>query len=242
MESNEGIYSEAINPESTLSLTEEGTKGDWEEQNPKADDWLEIGTIVAPQGLKGELRVYPNSDFPERFEQPGVRWLQRPGETQPQPIELLSGRFIPGKALYIVQLAGVESREQAEALRGSQLFVPQSDRPKLGEDEYHVRDLIDLEVFNQLTGEVVGVVVDVIRAGNELLEVQLHNPPPPAPAKPEASIPTRTSKQRKPKRQMIPKPKTILIPFVKAIAPVVDLQRGRIEITPPAGLLEVNDT
>jgi hypothetical protein len=43
--------------------------------------------------------------------------------------------------------------------------------------------------------------VDVIRAGNELLEVQLHNPPPPAPAKPEASIPTRTSKQRKPKRQ-----------------------------------------
>jgi 16S rRNA processing protein RimM len=102
--------------------------------------------------------------------------------------------------------------------------------------------LIDLEVFNQLTGEVVGVVVDVIRAGNELLEVQLHNPPPPAPAKPEASIPTRTSKQRKPKRQTIPKPKTILIPFVKAIAPVVDLQRGRIEITPPAGLLEVNDT
>jgi hypothetical protein len=52
MESNEGIYSEPINPESTLSLTEEETKGDWEEQNPKADDWLEIGTIVAPQGLK----------------------------------------------------------------------------------------------------------------------------------------------------------------------------------------------
>jgi len=38
------------------------------------------GTITAPQGLDGEVRVYSNSDFPERFEQPGQRWLQRPGD------------------------------------------------------------------------------------------------------------------------------------------------------------------
>jgi 16S rRNA processing protein RimM len=119
--------------------------------------------------------------------------------------------------------------------------VPESDRPKLGEDEYHVMDLIDLEVFNQLTGEAVGVVVDVISAGNDLLEVQLHQQPAPAPAKAEAPIPNRTSKIRKPKRKTASKPATILIPFVKAIAPVVDLQSGRIEITPPAGLLEVNE-
>ncbi|HEY9659223.1 MAG TPA: ribosome maturation factor RimM, partial [Allocoleopsis sp.] len=37
--------------------------------------WLEIGKIVGVQGLKGEVRIYPNSDFPERFEQPGKRWL-----------------------------------------------------------------------------------------------------------------------------------------------------------------------
>jgi 16S rRNA processing protein RimM len=102
-------------------------------------------------------------------------------------------------------------------------------------------DLIDLEVFNQLTGEAVGVVVDVIPAGNDLLEVQLHQQPAPAEVKPEAPTPTRTSKIRKPKRQTAKKPATILIPFVKAIAPIVDLQNGRIEITPPAGLLEVND-
>jgi 16S rRNA processing protein RimM len=115
------------------------------------DDWLEIGTIVAPQGLRGELRVYPNSDFPERFEEPGQRWLQRPGDTEPQPIELLQGRFVPGKKIYVVQLAGVETREQAEALRDSRLLVPESDRPELGDDEYHVMDLLNLEVFNQLT-------------------------------------------------------------------------------------------
>ena len=224
----------AMTPNSNPPLVSEG-------QNKNSDAWLEIGTIVAPQGLKGELRVYPNSDFPERFEQPGQRWLQRPGETQPQPVELLGGRYVPGKGIYVVQLAGVENREQAEALRDSRLLVPESDRPKLGEDEYHVMDLIDLEVFNQLTGEAVGVVVDVISAGNDLLEVQLHQQPAPAPAKAEAPIPNRTSKIRKPKRKTASKPATILIPFVKAIAPVVDLQSGRIEITPPAGLLEVNE-
>jgi 16S rRNA processing protein RimM len=206
------------------------------------EDWLEIGTIVAPQGLRGELRVYPNSDFPERFEEPGQRWLKRSGESEPQPVKLLSGRFVPGKGIYVVKLAGVENRDQAEALRDVVLLVPASDRPDLGEDEYHVMDLIDLEVFNQLTGEAIGIVVDVIPAGNDLLEVKLHKQPEPAPAKPEAPVPNRTSKIRKPKRQTEPKPATILIPFVKAIAPVVDLQNGRIEITPPAGLLEVNES
>ncbi len=204
------------------------------------DEWLEIGTIVAPQGLKGELRVYPNSDFPERFEKPGQRWLQRPGDKEPQPVKLLSGRYVPGKELYIVQLAGIETREQAEALRNAKLLVPESDRPELGEDEYHVRDLIDLEVINQLTGEVVGVVVDVFFAGNTLLEVKLHNQPAPLPTKPAPTPPNRTSKIRKPKRQKEAKPVTILIPFVKEIAPVVDIQNNRIEITPPAGLLELS--
>lgn len=204
------------------------------------EDWLEIGTIVSPQGLKGELRVYPNSDFPERFEQPGQRWLQRPGETEPQPIELLGGRYIPGKELYVVRLAGVENRNQAEVLRGCRLLVPESDRPELGEDEYHVRDLLDLEVFNQLTGEAIGVVVDVIRAGNTILEVKLNQQPAPAPVKPEAPLPNRTSKQRKFKRQKTPKVLTVLIPFVKEIAPVVDLESGRIEITPPIGLLDID--
>lgn len=204
------------------------------------DDWLEIGTIVSPQGLKGELRVYPTSDFPERFEEPGQRFLKRSGETEPQPVELLGGRYVPGKGIYVVRLAGVKNRDQAEALRDFKLLVPASDRPSLGEDEYHVIDLIDLEVFNQLTGEAVGVVVDVIPAGNDLLEVKLNKQPEPAPTKPEAPLPNRTSKIRKPKRQTEQKPATVLIPFVKAIAPVVDLQRGRIEITPPTGLLEVN--
>ena len=180
------------------------------------EGWLEIGKIVAPQGLSGEMRVYPNSDFPERFVQPGQRWLLRPGETQPQLVELLAGRYLEGKGLYVVQIAGVEDRQQVEALRGSLLLVSQSDRPPLGEDEYHVLDLIGLEVFMHESGQLVGTVVDIIPAGNDLLQVQLN----------ESFLSGKAQKK-------------VLIPFVKAIAPLVDLQAKRIEITPPVGLLEL---
>ncbi|WP_013321618.1 ribosome maturation factor RimM [Gloeothece verrucosa] len=203
------------------------------------DDWLEIGTIVAPQGLKGEVRVSSESDFPERFEEPGKRWLVPPNSVQVQEVELLSGRYIPGKNIYVVQLAGIEDREEAEALRGYKLLVPLSDRPSLSEDEYHVADLINLEVYNQQTGENVGIVTELLWAGNDLLEVTLHQQPEIKPT-PELDLSkVRKSKHRKLKPK-VKKPLTVLIPFVKEIVPVVDLQSRRIEINPPAGLLEVN--
>ena len=184
------------------------------------ENWLEIGTIISAQGLKGELRVSPDSDFPERFEQPGKRWLLQPNEQEPQPIKLLSGRYIPNKGIYVIKLEGVNDRERAEELRGCKLMVPESDRPTLEEDEFHVLDLIGLEVFNQLTGEKVGIVEDVASAGNDLLVVNSQS--------------TITNDEGQ-----ITKDKQILIPFVKAIVPVVDLENRRIEITPPPGLLEI---
>ncbi len=180
------------------------------------ENWLEIGKIVSPQGLNGEMRVYPTSDFPERFMEPGQRWLLKPGETEPQPVELIEGRYFPGKGIYVIQLAGIETREDVENLRNSRLFVPASDRGYLEEDEYHILDLIGLEVFHQITQENIGLVVDIISAGNSLLVVKSQQPA------------TENHKN-----------KEILIPFVKEIVPVVDIQSRRIEITPPPGLLEI---
>ncbi len=173
--------------------------------------FIEIGKIVSAQGLKGEVRVYPDSDFPERFLQPGKRWLLRPEESEPQPIEVLSGRYLVGKGLYVMQFAGINDRTQAESLQGCKLLIPEDDRPLLEEDEFHVRDLIGLEVFEQATQVFVGTVISVIPAGNNLLEVR-------QPVQPE-SVNQRA--------------KTILIPFVKSIVPLVDLQQKRIEITSP---------
>ncbi len=188
------------------------------------DDWIEIGKIVSPQGMKGELRVYPNTDFPERFEVPGKRWLLRANAAEPEEVELVKGRFLEGKNLYVIQLAGVKYRDEAEELRGCKLVVPESDRPQLGEDEYHLMDLVGLPVFMQDGGELIGTVVDLINAGNDLLEVRLE----------EEEMGGQGDKGK------IQKPKNILIPFVKEIVPVVDLEAGKIEITPPIGLLEIN--
>lgn len=186
--------------------------------NPKGPEvplgWIEIGTIVAAQGLKGEIKVYPNSDFPARFEQPGQRWLLPSGASDLQAVELLQGRYLQHKGLYVVQFAGVVNRTQAEALKGYRFVVPESDRPPLEVGEFHVLDLVGLEVLNQQTQAVVGCVTGVIPAGNDLLEVK---------AKP-------------------PYQGTVLIPFVKEIVPVIDLKNKRIEITPPLGLLESSDS
>jgi 16S rRNA processing protein RimM len=187
------------------------------------DGWIEIGTIVAPQGIGGEVRVLSNSDFPERFEVPGKRWLWCPSQIEPQPIELLGGRNVEGKNVYVVKLSGVGDRNRAEELRGYKLLVLESDRPKLQEDEYYVLDLIGLSVFMQETGEFVGTVVDLLSAGHDLLEVQLHT----------SQDQEQTTKDKG--------QKTVLIPFVTAIVPIVDLEARRVEITPPLGLLEMHN-
>ncbi|OCR02732.1 ribosome maturation factor RimM [Oscillatoriales cyanobacterium USR001] len=204
-------------------------------------DWIEIGKIVAPQGLHGQVRVYPNSDFPERFLEPGQRWVQRPGKAEPEPIEFLGGRYIPGKGIYAVQLAGIESVDQAEALRGCLLFVSASDRPSLEPGEFYVRDLVGLEVFYQETGEMLGTVVDIIPAGNDLLEVELLQQSGKEENLGVAEVVDEVHKDRrkKPKQRSIKsKPKTVLIPFVESIVPIVEIENRRIEITPPPGLFD----
>ncbi|WP_353932307.1 ribosome maturation factor RimM [Okeanomitos corallinicola TIOX110] len=182
------------------------------------DDWMEIGKIVAPQGLGGELRVYPNTDFPERFVEAGTRWILRPGEKEPQPVELLGGRYLEGKNLYVIRLEGVSDRTSAENMRDCLLFVPIGDRLQLAPGEFHVMDLIGLSVFIQASGQLIGTVVDLMPSGHDLLEVKLDDNF----AEDKAG-------------------KTILIPFVMEIVPVVDLENRRIEITPPPGLLSIND-
>ena len=174
---------------------------------------LEVGRIVAAQGLRGELRVNPLSDFPERFTRPGPRWLRhRQGAVQ--QTELLSGRQLPGKSLFVVRLRGIDDRAAAEALVGQELLVQASDRPRLAPGEFHLLDLLGLEVRllegADGAGRCIGRVRDLIHAGNDLLEVELSDGG-----------------------------RQLLIPFVEAIVPRVELREGWIGITPPPGLLEL---
>ena len=172
------------------------------------EDWLTVGKLVAAQGMQGELRINPSSDFPERFTLPGQRWLkERNGE--PRPIELPTGRQLPGRSLYVVKFAGVNNRNAAEALVGQNLLVPSSDRPSLAEGEFHLLDLVGLEARLQAEGPAIGHVIDLTTAGNDLLEIEL-----------------LTGRR-------------VLVPFVEAIVPEVQLNQGWLRLTPPPGLLEL---
>ncbi|MGB3294796.1 MAG: ribosome maturation factor RimM [Phormidesmis sp.] len=220
----------------------------------EAQDWLLIGRIVGAHGLNGHVKVSAESDFPERFVVPGDRWLRKPTDPQPVPIQLVSGRYLEGKNQYLVKLAGVDYRDQAEALRQAELLVPESDRLSLEPGEFHVSDLIGLTVVMQADQTTVGTVTDVFTTGHDMLEVTVEVAPdleredeaasamaaeksiPHASMRAKAAQKLKRQAKRKAKKRM---PKTLLIPFVEEIVPVVDVAAGRIEITPPSGLIEL---
>ena len=192
-----------------------------------SEEWLEIGRIVAPQGLDGSVRVYPSSDFPERFLYPGDRWLCQPLQSKPEMVQLLSGRYLDGKGLYVLKFAGISNRDQAEAIRDARLLVPQSDRLPVEPDEFHIADLIGLQVRLQETGIVIGIVVDVYSAGNDLLALELT----------DDYKKLSSSSSLVGKSASVRASSPVLVPFVYPIVPVVNLEDGYVEITPPKGLL-----
>ena len=136
------------------------------------DSWLTVGNLVAPQGLRGEIRVKPSSEFPERFIKPGSRWLQKNTE-EPKEIKLISGKALPGKEIYIITFKGINDRETAEKLIGKKMLVPSNQRPSLKENEYHLLDLMGLEARIIDRQDPIGHVTNLISGGNELIEIKL---------------------------------------------------------------------
>ena len=136
------------------------------------DKWMSIGEFVAPQGLKGDIRIKPSSEFPERFTKPGTRWIQKYNEL-PTEIQLIKGTLIPGKSIYVVSIEGISNRSSAEKIIGWNLLIPIDSRPTLSDDEYHYYDLIGLEARKGAKKTLIGYVTDLINGGNDLLEIKL---------------------------------------------------------------------
>ncbi len=172
------------------------------------DKWMSIGELVAPQGLKGDIRIKPYSDFPERFTKPGKRWIQKANES-PTEIKLIKGTLIPGKSIYVISIEGISSRNSAEQIIGWNLVIPVDSRPELNNDEYHYFDLIGLEARKGRKKILIGHVTDLIKGGNDLLEIELIEG------------------------------KKVLVPFVKEIVPEIEIKDKWLLINPPPGLLEL---
>ena len=125
------------------------------------------------------------------------------------PLTVAGSRWHSGRLL--VRFAGHESRDAAEALRDTMLAIDSGHLEPLADPEqFYDHDLIGLRVLTT-AGKDVGTVSDVLHHGQDLLVVER------AEARSGAEI---------------------LVPFVAAIVPEVDVAAGRLVIDPPAGLLD----
>lgn len=114
-----------------------------------------IGEIVSPFGRKGEVKVVPLTDFPERFL--ALETMRVDG----QALEVEGVRFHKGMAL--VKFEGIDDISSAEVLRGKKILIGESELAPLEEDEYYIHDIIGLEAITT-EGESLGKVREVIRS------------------------------------------------------------------------------
>ena len=175
------------------------------------EDWLVIGIITSSHGVEGKLNIKSLSDFKERFTQPGKRWIQKEDE-EPIPYNLTSGIQKPGKNSFIISLEGIKNRNEADTLKRYKLLVKSNDIPRLKDNEFHLNELLDLDVKLHAESElkVIGKVVDLITESNNLIVIRLN----------------QTNKN-------------VLIPFVKEIVTTIDKKNKLLIIDPPKGLLDL---
>ncbi|GII80540.1 ribosome maturation factor RimM [Sphaerisporangium rufum] len=129
---------------------------------------LAVGRIGRPHGIRGEVTVEVRTDDPQARFAPGNVIATDPPQAGPLVVE--SGRW--HKSVLLLRFAGVASRDQAEALRGTVLVVDSADVPPSADpDEFHDHELIGLTMVTG-EGETVGEVVDVLHHGQDLLVVR----------------------------------------------------------------------
>lgn len=173
----------------------------------KLDHPILVGVVGAAQGIRGEVRVKPFTGDPEALGDYGVLHT-----SDGRRFEVLDLRF--AKTVVVVRFRGVNDRNAAEALKGTELFIDRSSLPdeELDEGEFFYADLEGLEVWDAQGGfwGVVSAVLDF--GGGDLLELRTEGKKP------------------------------VVIPFTLAAVPQVDVDNGRILVDPvAAGLIDTGE-
>lgn len=159
---------------------------------------IKLGKITAPVGIKGEVRVYPFTDEPTRFS--SLKKVDA-GEVS---FDIQKVRY--AKDMVVLKLAGIDTRNDAELMRGKELSIKTDELWEIPEDTYFVKDLLDCSVFLE-DGSLVGTLSDVIKnKAQDLYQV------------------TKESGH------------TFLIPAVKEFILRVDIQSKEIVVRLPEGL------
>ncbi|MGM0603782.1 MAG: ribosome maturation factor RimM [Bacillota bacterium] len=121
------------------------------------DNYITIGQITRFQGNKGEVRVKPLTDIPERFFELEKVYLKNKENIIEMEIEYI--RF--HKQFVIIKFLSINSISDAEKYRNFEVLIPDAEKLILPEDYYYVDSLIDMEVYLK-DGSYLGVIIDVI--------------------------------------------------------------------------------
>src|SRR5512135_2101879 len=122
-----------------------------------------VGLVLKAVGLKGELRIRPLTDNPDRYALGGRLWLTTPeGELKAFVIRSLKKH----KGNFTVGLSGIETVEEAKSYLGQEVFVPESEVPPLPEGEYYHFQILGLPVYTH-KGVLLGKVAEIFPAGEK---------------------------------------------------------------------------
>lgn len=160
-----------------------------------------VGIIAGAFGVRGEVRLKSYCSTPEAIADYGPLHT----EDRSKSFHVTLARSLTGG--FAARLSGVTDKEQADALRGTQLYAPRAAFPELVEDEYYHADLIGLAVHDT-GGAVLGTVQAIHNHGaGDLLEVFCAG-----------------------------RKQALLLPFTRQIVPTIDLKAGCVVADIPEGL------
>jgi 16S rRNA processing protein RimM len=170
-------------------------------------EYITVGKLVNTHGLKGEVRIWPETDFPEeRFKKGKSLYLFAPG--QAEPIQLTISSVKPYKNMYNMTFKGIDSIHQVEKWKGGLLKVSKEDRIPLEEGEFYFQDIIGCQVYTQDDEELLGVITEILQPGaNDVWVIKR------------------------------PNGKEALIPYIDDVVKKVDVVEKKVIIYPMPGLL-----
>lgn len=121
--------------------------------------FVNVGQILKPHGIRGEVCIVPTTDWPEQFEVNRSFRIIKKGH---EPRQIVFKQVRVHKAHFIVQLENVNDRNTAELLRGWDIQIEAESRPELPENEYYLSDLIGLKAVTE-AGDLVGWITDIMQ-------------------------------------------------------------------------------
>ena len=129
-------------------------KGEFMEQ------FLRVGVISSTHGVRGEVKIYPTTDEPERFEE--LESVLLDTESGRRRLEIEHVKYFKNQV--ILKFRGYDNINDIERYKGKDLLIPREDALPLGENENYIGDLIGMAVVTD-EGKTLGELKDVLETG-----------------------------------------------------------------------------